>query len=296
MIPVLRGLRGLRGVAALGFLVLNTMFWFVPILLLGTIRRLSPTPLRRVCGAGLAASLSGWVACAAAMAATLKVVRVRLEFAPESPPLRPDAWYLIVCNHQSWADILVLVFAFRGRTPPFKFFTKRALIWLPLIGVALWLLDFPYVRRHGSERLRANPALREQDERTVREVCAVIRERPTSVLNFLEGTRFTPAKRQAQDSPFQTLLKPKVGGLMLVRDGLADRLQAVVDATIHYPGGAPGFWDFLCGRCPENVVHVRALPPPEGDRDALREWVDALWAEKDARLQAAASAPPQPPA
>ena len=287
MIPVL------RGAAALGFLVLNTMFWFVPILVLGTVRRLSPAPLRRVCGAGLAASLSGWVGCAAAMASALKVVRVRLEFAPESPPPRSDAWYLIVCNHQSWADILVLVFAFRGRTPPFKFFTKRALIWLPLIGVALWLLDFPYVRRHGSERLRANPALREQDQRAVREVCAVIRERPTSVLNFLEGTRFTQAKRQAQDSPYRTLLKPKVGGLLLVRDGLADRLRAVLDTTIHYPAGAPGFWDFLCGRCPESVVDVRTLPVPQGDRDALRQWADALWAEKDARLQADGVAPPE---
>ena len=289
MIPIL------RGSAALGFLVLNTVFWFMPILLLGTVRRLSPAPLRRVCGAGLAVSLSGWVACAAAMASALKVVRVQVEFASESPPLRRDAWYLLVCNHQSWADILVLVFAFRGRTPPFKFFTKRALIWLPLIGVALWLLDFPYVRRHGSERLRANPALREQDQRTVSEVCAVIRERPTSVLNFLEGTRFTPAKRQAQDSPYRTLLRPKVGGLMFVRDGLADQLRAVVDTTIHYPGGAPGFWHFLCGRCPRCVVHTRALPPPQGDRDALRKWVDALWAEKDAHLQSVGFAPPATP-
>ena len=277
----------LRGVAALGFLVLNTLFWFVPIVLLGTARRLSPAPLRHTCGSGLAASLRGWVACAAAMAAALRVVRLQLEFAPDSPALRRDAWYLLVCNHQSWADILVLVFAFRGRTPPFKFFTKRALIWLPFIGIALWLLDFPYVRRYGSERLRANPALRAEDQRTVHTACAVIRERPTSVLNFLEGTRFTAAKRRQQGSPYQSLLKPKVGGLLFARDGLADRLCAVVDTTIHYPGGAPGFWDFLCGRCPVSVVHVRVLPPPTGDRDALRIWVDALWAQKDARLQAA---------
>ena len=281
MIPVL------RGAAALAFLVLNTVFWFVPILLLGTVRRLSPPPLKRACGGGLAIALRGWVACAAAMATALRVARSQVEFAPDSPPLRRDAWYLLVCNHQSWADILVLVFAFRKRTPPFKFFTKRALIWLPLIGLALWLLDFPYVRRYGSERLRADPALRAQDERAVRAVCAAIAERPTSVLNFLEGTRFTAAKREAQGSPYQTLLRPKVGGLLLVRDGLGDTLRAVVDTTIHYPGGAPGFWDFLCGRCPVNTVYIRVLPLPQGDRDALREWADALWAEKDARLRAA---------
>lgn len=282
MIPVL------RGAAAFAFLVLNTVFWFVPILLLGTVRRLSPPPLKRACGGGLAAALRGWVACAAAMTTALRVARSRVEFAPGSPPLRRDAWYLLVCNHQSWADILVLVFAFRKHAPPFKFFTKRALIWLPLIGLALWLLDFPYVRRYGRERLRANPALRSQDEQAVRAACAAIAERPTSVLNFLEGTRFTAAKQCAQGSPYQALLRPKVGGLLVVRDGLGDTLRAVVDTTIHYPGGAPGFWDFLCGRHPVNTVHVRLLPPPQGDRDALREWADALWAEKDERLRAAA--------
>ena len=280
----------LRGALALAFLIGNTVLWFVPIALIGTVRRLSPGPVRRACGAGLAACLQGWVESAAAMAKALGVVRLEVSFVPDAPALRRDAWYLLVCNHQSWADILVLVFAFRRRTPPFKFFTKRELLWLPLIGLALWLLDFPFVRRYPRARLQANPALREADQRAVRSACAAIRERPTSVLNFLEGTRFSPAKRDAQGSPHQTLLIPKVGGLQIVRDGLAARLCAVLDVTLHYPGGAPGFWDFLCGRRPVVTLHTRVLPPPEGDRDTLRRWADTLWAAKDTRLQAAQSA------
>ena len=282
MIPIL------RGTAAAAFLVVNTLLWFVPIALVGAVRRVAPEPLRRACGGGLATALQGWVACAAAMARALGVVR--LTVAGAHGALRPDAWYLIVCNHQSWADILALVFAFRRRTPPFKFFTKRELVWLPFIGIALWLLDFPFVRRYGRARVQADPSLREADQRAVRDACAAIRERPTSVLCFLEGTRFTPAKRAAQGSPHKMLLIPKIGGLHIVRDGLADRLSAVLDVTLHYPGRAPGFWRFLCGRSPAVTLHIRVLPPPEGDREALRRWANTLWAEKDARLRAGVAA------
>ena len=287
---MIRVLQTLRGVASIAFLVLNTLFWFVPICVLGTLRRLfpagSPGRLRHVFGVGLDASLSGWITCAAAMTHALGVAKPRVEFAPDSLGLRRDAWYLLIANHQSWADILVLVFAFRGRTPPLKFFTKRELIWLPFVGLGLWMLDYPLVRRHGRERLRANPALGEHDRQTVRTACRAILERPTSVLNFLEGTRFSVAKRNAQESPHSALLRPKVGGLALVCEGLGDRLAAVVDTTILYLGGAPGFWDYLCGRRPRINLHVRLLPPPRGDREALRKWVDGLWEEKDARLLA----------
>lgn len=275
-----------RGVLTLSFLVLNTVVWFVPICLLGTVRRMSPGPLRSVCGAGLDASLRGWVACAAAMATVLKVARLRVDPAADSPPLRRDAWYLLIANHQSWADILVLAFAFRRQMPPPKFFAKRELVWLPLIGPALWLLEYPLVRRHGRERLRAAPELAALDRNAVLRSCRAMLERPASVLSFLEGTRFTAAKRNAQRSPHAALLRPKVGGLQLVVDALEERLATVVDATIVYPGGAPGFWRYLCGGCPVVHVHVRQLPPPSGDRDQLRQWVDRVWTEKDARLSA----------
>ena len=278
----------LRGCAAFAFIVLNTVVWFVPIALLGTVRRLLPKSAGRIrvlCGTGLAHALQGWVGCAKAMARALRITRMQVQVdAAEQSPLKRDAWYLLVSNHQSWADILVLVFALHGAAPPFVFFTKRELIWVPLIGVALWLLEFPYVRRYSAARLSANPALREHDREAIRRACDGIRERPTSVLNFLEGTRFTAAKRSAQDSPYETLLRPKTGGLRMALEALSTRLTAVVDVTIDYAGGPPSFWDYLCGRCRQVDVRVRVLPLPSANGDDLRDWTAALWEEKDRYL------------
>ena len=279
----------LRGCTAFAGIVLNTVVWFVPMALFGIVRRLLPKSVpalagaRTFCGVALASSLQGWVGCAKTMASALRLTRLQVHVEESGrPPISRKGWYLIVSNHQSWADILVLVFAFHGIAPPFVFFTKRELIWVPLIGVALWLLEFPYVRRYSRAQLDAHPALREHDREAVRRACAGIRERPTSVLNFLEGTRFTAAKRAAQDSPYETLLKPKTGGLGMALDALADRVTAVVDVTIDYADGAPTFWDYLCGRCRQVEMRVRVLPPPAPDD--LRPWVGVLWDKKNRYL------------
>ena len=280
----------IRGSLAVAFIAFNTVFWCLPVYLLGAVRPLLPSRWRVAVGTTMFRAVDGWVVCARWMATALGVVRVQTRVtAGKGMPLRPDGWYLVVCNHQSWADILVLTFALFGRIPQFKFFTKRELVWVPFIGVALWLLDFPLVRRYRSERLRADPALRQRDQQATRRACAGFRERPTSVLNFLEGTRFTVQKRDAQASPYARLLKPKIGGFATVLERMADRLDGVLDVTIVYPGTsaaspAPDFWQFLCGRCPTVQLEVRPLAPPTSDIAAVRNCVETLWAEKDARL------------
>ena len=72
---------------------------------------------------------------------------------------------------------------------------------------------------------------------------------------------------------------------------MADRLEAVVDVTVRYPGGAPPFWDFLCGRSPDVEIDIRTLPLPPVDRDAVNAWVNRLWEEKDARLDQGSGRP-----
>ena len=178
-----------------------------------------------------------------------------------------------------------------GRIPPLKFFTKRELIWVPLVGVAMWFLGFPYVRRYGRERIEQNPELAAHDRNAMRKASQGFVERPTSVLSFLEGTRFTEAKHAAQASPYRHLLKPRPGGLSYVATALGDRATALVDVTIHYPGGVPGFWDFLCGRCHRIEVTVDSVPVPEpltyagnDGREVLDQWVSELWRGKDRRL------------
>ena len=200
------------------------------------------------------------------------------------PDLSQHAWYLVVCNHQSWVDILVLQHCLQGRAPFLKFFIKRQLIWVPLVGLVWWALDFPFLRRKGG-------ASGAQDLAAARAACARFRALPTSVMSFVEGTRFTPAKHEAQGSPYRHLLKPKAGGMMTALDVLGDRLDAVLDVTIFYPGRVPSFVDVLCGRVPEVRVHIDRQPvPATGDGQPLavtgvQAWLAELWQAKDARFK-----------
>jgi len=275
----------IRGTLAFAFIAASSVFWCTLILCLGVVRPFFPKERRIPLGTAMVRAMAGWVVCAAWLLRALRITRIHETTNEAHRAMRPDAWYLVVSNHQTWADILVLVATLYGRIPQFKFFTKRELIWVPFIGPAMWFLEFPYVRRYSRDQLEADPTLREHDRQATLDACVGFRQRPTSVLIFLEGTRFTQAKRDAQGSPYRSLLNARTGGFAMVLENMADRLEAVVDVTIRYPGGAPPFWDFLCGRSPDVEIDVRTLPLPAVDRDEVNAWVNRLWKEKDARLR-----------
>jgi 1-acyl-sn-glycerol-3-phosphate acyltransferase len=202
--------------------------------------------------------------------------------------LDPKGWYLVASNHQSWVDILVLQKVFTRRVPLLKFFLKRELIYVPVIGLAWWALDFPFMQRKGAG---AGP----KDLARARRACEKFRVVPTSVINFLEGTRFTPAKHDAQNSPYRHLLKPKVGGIATALTTLGAQFHRMLDVTIVYPDGPPTFWALMTGRVRMVTVRVRQREIPAellagdytGDkafRARMQDWVNALWAEKDALL------------
>ena len=206
--------------------------------------------------------------------------------------MSPDNWYLVVSNHQSWTDIVLLQSHLYGTIPPLKFFTKEQLIWLPFIGLAMKVLGFPYVKRATKDQIKANPSLRHADRDNTIAACEDFKNHPTSVLNFIEGTRNTPEKHARQRSEYKHLLRPKIGGLDYVLEGLEDHLACVLDVTIVYPGGVPTMWDFLQGKCPRVVFEVRPYDIPEalrtedvsGRRTALAQWVKSIWEAKDARI------------
>ncbi|MDQ7988768.1 MAG: acyltransferase [Candidatus Dactylopiibacterium sp.] len=205
--------------------------------------------------------------------------------------LNPRGWYLVSSNHQSWADVLVLQSVFRGRVPFLKFFLKRELIYVPVIGLAWWALDFPFMRRSGRTLAAANA-----DIATARKSCEKFRDIPTSVINFLEGTRFTPAKHAAQKSPYRHLLKPKSGGASIALGTMGELFESMLDVTIVYPGGVPTFIDLMSGRLGRVIVDVRSLPIPREFvaptaatdphyRTHIQAWLNDIWAEKDARIE-----------
>ena len=206
--------------------------------------------------------------------------------------LKPDGQYLVCCNHQTWNDIYVLMKTFGLRAPFFKFFLKQELIWVPVLGLAWWGLDFPFMKRYSRAQLEKNPELKGKDLDTTREACRRYANQPVTILNFLEGTRFTPTKHAAQQSPYRHLLKPKAGGFAFVVGAMGAKLNSLLDVTIVYPEGAQGFWAFAAGKMKRVRVEVRRVEIPaeffrgdyEGDpvfRKRFQDWVAALWAEKD---------------
>jgi 1-acyl-sn-glycerol-3-phosphate acyltransferase len=216
----------------------------------------------------------------------------------DAADLRLDTSYLAVSNHQSWVDIPALIQALNRRIPFFKFFLKKELIWVPLLGLAWWALDYPFMKRYSKAFLAKHPELKGQDLEITKAACELFKRQPVTVVNYLEGTRFTEAKRQAQQSPFQHLLKPKAGGVAFVLAALGEQLDALLDVTIVYPGNKPpGFWDLLSGAVPKVIIdiQVRELDPAlwtgdyENDpvfRQTVQDWINQLWHDKDARIEA----------
>jgi 1-acyl-sn-glycerol-3-phosphate acyltransferase len=210
--------------------------------------------------------------------------------------LRTDTSYLVISNHQSWVDIPALIQALNRRTPFFKFFLKKELIWVPLLGLAWWALDYPFMKRYTKAFLAKNPELKGKDLEITKAACELFKRQPVTIVNYLEGTRFTPAKHAAQASPYSDLLKPKAGGVAFVLAAMGEQLDAILDVTVVYPGHRiPGFWDMLCGQVPEVIVDIRTreLDPSlwQGDyendpvfREKIQGWVNQLWIEKNARI------------
>lgn len=224
----------------------------------------------------------------------------RIEWDIERPPgLSRDKWYFVLSNHQSWVDIMVLFYTFsgslRGPIPFLKYFLKQELIWLPFLGQAMYALDYPFMKRYSKEKLEKHPELKGRDVETTRRSCEKFRDTPVSVMNFLEGTRFTPAKHDQQGSPYRHLLKPKAGGMAFTLSALGSRMHCLLDTTIVYPGGIPTFMDFASGRVRRIIVrvHQREIPAEafvldyESDaafRTRFQDWTAALWSEKDAEI------------
>lgn len=210
----------------------------------------------------------------------------------EEDTMSPDNWYMVISNHQSWTDIVLLQSFLYGTIPPLKFFTKQQLIWVPGIGVAMHVLGFPYVKRATKAQMKANPKLRTADRDNTMAACKGFQNHPTTVLNFLEGTRRTEAKHAAQNNEYDYLLRPKIGGLDYVLEGMDGYLHRLLDVTIAYPDGVPSFWEFIQGKCSrvEMRIEPHAIPMELSDdktkrRPLIAAWIKDLWAAKDEHLR-----------
>lgn len=281
-----------RALLAVLLLVLNTLLWCGLLFSLALVRLALPwRGVRRVLDPLLNAVATAWIA---GNSGWMRLTQRTAWDVQGVDALPYQGWYLVICNHQSWVDIFVLQHLLNRRIPLLKFFLKRELIWVPVMGLAWWALDFPFMRRHSEDVLRRHPEKRLEDMEATRRACAKFALVPTSVMNFVEGTRLTPAKHARQGSPYKHLLRPKAGGLAMAIQALGDRFDALLDVTIAYPEGAPTFWQFLRGDVGRIVVRAErreipaALRAPDLDEGRRRKeaahWLGALWQTKDEQL------------
>ena len=185
------------------------------------------------------------------------------------------------------------------RLPLTRFFTKFELIYIPIVGQAFYFLDFPMMRRHSKEAVAKNPSLKGKDIEEAKRACELLKDKPFTLLNYLEGTRFTKAKHAQQQSPYTHLLKPRAGGLSLAINALGADIDGILDMTIVYPDGVPTYTDLWKGNIKRLGVDVRYIEIPdslfvgiqnggyendEAVKKQMFDWVEQIWYNKDQRI------------
>lgn len=282
-----------RGAIVFAGLTVNTFFWFAPLFILAVLKLLLPfAPLRRRISKLLMAIGEGWIGVNSLILSGGGSIDWQIR---GHENLERNAWYLVIANHQTWVDILILQKVLNRRIPFLKFFIKQQLIWFPLLGFAWWAMDMPFMRRYSKPYLAKHPHKKGKDIEATRKACEKFRETPTTVINFIEGTRFSQQKRVALGSPYQHLLPPRAGGIALAMASMGELFDSILDITLVYPDGAAKFWHMCCGEHVRVIVDVRLRSVDarlvsgdyEGDREYRAEfhrWLTNIWREKDDRI------------
>lgn len=282
----------IRGCLAFSCYVVNTVFWVIPILLVSIIKLIPIEPLRTVCSYLLDHCATAWISVNTIIERLFHPVEIIVE---GNAVLSTKEWYMVIANHQSWVDIPVLQRVFNYKIPFLKFFLKQELIYVPVLGLAWWALDFPFMRRYSSAQLRKNPKLKGKDIEITRKACAKFKSKPVSVMNFVEGTRFRPEKHKKQNSEFKHLLKPKAGGMAFALSAMDGKIHKLVDVSIYYPDQTPSYWDYISGKVKQIRVDIKVseIPPTlRGDYMNDREFkigfqneLNQIWKQKDLTLE-----------
>lgn len=209
--------------------------------------------------------------------------------------LNRKTWYMMMANHNSFSDILLLHLAFDNRVSPLRFFMKNNLKYIPFIGQVCLVLGYPLMKRHTKSQVAKNPKLKGSDLEATKRACERFKKMPMTIISFPEGTRYRPEKARIRKSPFKNLLKPKAGGVAFALGAMQDCLEKIIDVTIVYDTQKPlSFLSFYGGAAKRVIVEVKEFPITEeliGDYESNREhrvqfqaWLNQRWQEKDERI------------
>ena len=270
--------------------MISLAFWTISITLLGFLKFILPfsfvsKPINII----LNFMMCAFGFCSVALIKLMN--KVEFDYAVDGE-LSKKEWYLIISNHLSWLDIILLTDFAAGKIPAPKFFLKKELIWLPFVGLGAWALDMPFMQRYSKAFLLENPHLQGKDIETTKKSCEKFRQLPTTVINFVEGNRFTPVKQKLKQSPFKNLLPPKAGGIAFTLATMGELFTSVLDITIIYPDtqGSP-MMAMLSGRLKKVIVRVNVHPVTNeivGDyfndltfKHGFQSWLNSVWQNKD---------------
>ena len=281
-----------KGVIAFICVVINTLFWCLFLLTIAILKFIPLEQWKRLCTKLIINIGECWIFCNGIWIKLLHNPKWNVE---GFESLDKSNWYLSVANHQSWADIFVLQAITNRKIPMLKFFMKHILIWVPVIGLAWWALDMPFLKRFTKEEIEKNPELRGKDIKAMEESFGRYSRYPVSIFSFAEGTRFNEEKKIDQGSKFNNLLDPKSGGIGLTLTTMP-YIKLLLDFTIFYEGPRRSFWDFLCGRMSKVTVKVKEIEIPQDllgknyEEDSnfrleLKSWIENIWSEKDKYIE-----------
>ncbi|WP_062726173.1 acyltransferase [Legionella pneumophila] len=269
--------------------MVSTTLCFIPILFVGLLKLFPNKNWQSLCTRCVDKIATFW--CGINNFYVAKAQKIHWEISGLNN-LTPKDWYLVVANHQSWLDIVILQRLFNRKIPVLKFFIKDQLKWIPLLGFSWWAMGCPFMKRYSKEYLAKNPHKQGKDIISTRKAIETFKRTPASIMNFVEGTRFTKVKKEQQQSPYNYLLKPKAGGISFIINSMGQQIKSLIDVTIVYAEKNHSLWDFLCKRVKKVKIIIRQLPIPAQftsanlindfqAQNAFKEWLNEQWAIKD---------------
>ena len=205
-----------------------------------------------------------------------------------------NKWYMAMSNHQSWADIFVLLTVANKKIPLLKFFMKKELWWIPFVFLANKTLNMPFVNRHSKKAIEKNPSLRTKDYENTLKSCKRFLRAPSTIFSYAEGTRFTSEKHKAQNSKYKNLLQPKIGGMATALSAMPE-IDTLINFSVVYKSKKRGAWSFLNGEMKDVKVFIKSYKIPENlknrnygsdhlYREEFKEWIEKIWDEKDRKI------------
>ncbi|MCL1063293.1 acyltransferase [Shewanella benthica] len=274
-------------------LIINTTIWAGLISLGGIVKLFVPfTAGRNLLTKLMNRFMWAWATCNGGILHLLADIEWDIEGLEN---LDKNAWYLLISNHLSGLDIAVQTYVLRNNIPMLKFFLKRELMYIPFIGLGCWALDMPFMSRTSPAKLKKNPKLKGKDLISTRRACEKFKTMPTSIINYVEGSRFTKEKHRRQDSPYRYLLRPKAGGIAFTLSAMGEQFTNLLNVTVVYPEAKDDpLSEVMHGKIKKIVIRVQVLPVPKVDnkryfsepqcRVEFQRWLNQIWEEKDYQI------------